>query len=225
MANFLQGGSCSDELKAHVECAKSFLRAARFEGLRYEPGSYGEFDRCSDTRQEYVNCSHDPQRSAPGKIKRANTAGGPVQCELVKDGGEISRALSRNTGGKFNYDMPTVSGIGGSYTSALPKPCERELTHFGRCVGLNMAAAIQGGKGEYLFLSNPEARSKAKDKCFVNRTMFDQCAKQHLESGTAWGMAPSADKEGHTSRMSTGFARSFSTRGRTLSLSSDASHR
>ncbi|CAE7747229.1 unnamed protein product, partial [Symbiodinium pilosum] len=62
---------CERRLHAHVDCVKGFLREARENETPYAPGSYHEYDKCADTRQAYVNCTHGPkQKVEPQRINQ-----------------------------------------------------------------------------------------------------------------------------------------------------------
>mmetsp|Transcript_116746 Transcript_116746/g.310628 ORF Transcript_116746/g.310628 Transcript_116746/m.310628 type:complete len:160 (-) Transcript_116746:124-603(-) len=73
---------CERSLADHVDCVKSFLRDARMNDLKYEPGTYGENDRCATTRHAYVECTQDPIRKANALSVAQQSGTGPPPCEM-----------------------------------------------------------------------------------------------------------------------------------------------
>merc|ERR1711924_192408 len=71
---------CERALADHVDCAKTFLRNATTYKLPYEPGSYGENDRCAGTRHAYVECCNDPGRKKA--YTQAQDSSAPLLCEM-----------------------------------------------------------------------------------------------------------------------------------------------
>ena len=155
---------CERPLHAHVDCVKSFLREAREKETPYAPGSYHEFDKCGDTRQAYVNCTHGPkQKVEPQRINQVSTQAQPLDF--------YNQQSHVGHGGR---DLPTL------LTANHPPPtCEMELRVHGKCVENYLRGAMTKGT-DYIFLS-PDG----EDKCFNSRTAFDQCVKgtKQLQEG------------------------------------------
>lgn len=95
---------CESVLRKHGECLKSFLRDARMHNTPYEPGSYGEHDRCQYTREAYVECrmTDTSVNQASRKDRSQGAAGGsdsrmptPCQMELNMHGQCVENFLKK----------------------------------------------------------------------------------------------------------------------------------
>jgi len=185
---------CESVLRDHVTCVKGFLRDCRENDWTYEPGTYGSNDKCGTTRQDYVDCAHGPKPSQEmwGKGRRV---------DVVQHQGHYNVNKLTESGG-----MPSAGNVTRTQ-SQMPKPCDAELNMLGKCVETNLRKAIASGD-QYIFLTDVKSGS---DKCFLARTVFDQCMKEFKEEG--WNKGT-----GGRMHQSTKLARSFSVRGRFVEL-------
>mmetsp|Transcript_57731 Transcript_57731/g.80124 ORF Transcript_57731/g.80124 Transcript_57731/m.80124 type:complete len:189 (+) Transcript_57731:61-627(+) len=151
---------CERRLNAHVDCVKGFLREARENETPYAPGTYNEYDKCGDTRQAYVNCTHGPKQKV-GKqvINQVSTQAQPL--DFYKQ-----QAHSGRVGATDSEPLPTLL-----HSRHGPRTCEMELSVHGKCVENYLRNSMTKGT-DYIFLSQD-----GEDKCFNSRAAFDQCVR------------------------------------------------
>eukprot|EP00440_Ansanella_granifera_P072409 gb/GFBE01078578.1/.p1 GENE.gb/GFBE01078578.1/~~gb/GFBE01078578.1/.p1 ORF type:complete len:191 (+),score=42.32 gb/GFBE01078578.1/:1-573(+) len=161
---------CERALGEHVACVKQFLRQARTKGEPYTPGTYNEFDKCGDTRQNYVNCAHGPKQKVEAKrLSQVSTQAQPL--DFYKQKSVAGPAAVEDAEGAA---LPTILG------SHPPPACQMELNLHGKCVENYLRNSTSKGTG-YIFLG-----AEGEDKCFSSRNSFDKCLKgqKELAEGT-----------------------------------------
>mmetsp|Transcript_19377 Transcript_19377/g.45450 ORF Transcript_19377/g.45450 Transcript_19377/m.45450 type:complete len:161 (-) Transcript_19377:93-575(-) len=104
---------CERVLADHIDCVKAFLRDARTHNLPYEPGSYGDGDRCASTRHAYVECTQDPKRKLNALSVAQPSGAGPVPCEMELNmhGKCIERFLRSALANATDYVFLTHTGV------------------------------------------------------------------------------------------------------------------
>eukprot|EP00812_Abedinium_dasypus_P010577 NODE_4188_length_701_cov_359.150155.p1 GENE.NODE_4188_length_701_cov_359.150155~~NODE_4188_length_701_cov_359.150155.p1 ORF type:complete len:148 (+),score=32.50 NODE_4188_length_701_cov_359.150155:102-545(+) len=124
---------CDRSLADHVDCVKAFLRDARTNDLIYAPGTHGEHDRCTGTRNAFVECAADPKRRG---IQRGfsyflgqEMHGGPKACEaeLVLHGKCIEKNV-RDAACKG--DQPYYAFM----NPDAPDKCAKSRLRFDKCM-------------------------------------------------------------------------------------------
>ncbi|CAE8623700.1 unnamed protein product, partial [Polarella glacialis] len=176
---------CERELAKHVSCVKDFLRDARSHDQPYMPGSNTEHDRCTTTRQEYVDCVHGPRTQPEARYlpkPMASTQAMPLDHYKQQSVmGPVAQQPESGPGSKLPQQPSKPTD------SKPPPPCEMELSIHGQCVEHAFRNAITKGQ-DYIFLS-----SNGQDRCFGSRTSFEKCLKTHKEMAAGTRAAIEAD--------------------------------